>query len=49
MAYVTEDDRVKNIVNQLRRREIDHLEAAEQIKELGFLEWEVAEAIGINK
>ena len=53
MAYVTEDKRVKPIIEELRHRRITALQAREQIKALppepghdfAFLEWEIDEAI----
>ncbi len=48
MAYVTEDSRVKDIIKNLKGGIIDRQGAAKQIKALGFLEWEVKEALGIK-
>jgi len=48
MAYVTEDKRVKEIVARVRGKGLDITEAAKRIKAMGFRDWEVNEALGIN-
>lgn len=48
MAYVTEDKDVKTILRLLKAKQLTQQEAAKQIKALGFLEWEVNEALGIK-
>ena len=45
MAYVTEDYKVKIIIDGVRKNSITEKEAREDIKNLGFLDWEVDEAI----
>jgi len=45
MAYVTEDKDVRDIVNLLKTRQIRRQQAADKIKALGFLDWEVKEVL----
>lgn len=48
MAYVTEDKNVKKIIRKFKDGVLKKDDAAEQIKNLGFLDWEVKEAFGIK-
>ena len=45
MAYVTEDKRVKAVLAEVRDGEIIAEQARAEIKALGFLDWEVDEAM----
>ena len=45
MPYVTQDRRVQNIVAAMKAGTITRDRAAAEIKALGFLDWEIAEAL----